>query len=281
MKRILTLLSATAALGFPATAQVYLDEPFAYADGQLSAVSGGAWVNHSGSTPLNVIGGAAFINQADQTSGLEDVNRGLTSGGSAFSIGPDGNENSSDNYLYAGFTVNFAALPGGQAGGATGSYFAHFKSSKANVFYTRLGANVTDAAPETFRLGLGSATWSATVAQFPEDLTLGVTYSIVTRLNLDTGASTLWVNPVDELSLSVDAKDTFAWSAGETVVSYALRQGTTGSSGSIDGPGQVYVDNLKVARTFAEANPTVIPEPGTWALLITGLAGITLWRRRA
>jgi hypothetical protein len=93
--------------------------------------------------------------------------------------------------------------------------------------------------------------------------------------------STLWVNPIDEMSLSVDAKDTFAWSAGETVVAYALRQGTTSGTGGADGPGTVLVDNLKVARTFGEANPTVIPEPGTWALLLSGLIGMTLWRRRA
>ena len=46
-------------------ALVILDEPFTYADGALTNVSGGKWSIHSGTTPINVVSQKAVISQAN------------------------------------------------------------------------------------------------------------------------------------------------------------------------------------------------------------------------
>ncbi len=270
MKRVL-LPILLGSIPVSLTADVLLNEPFDYANGRLADLSAGAWVNHSGTTPLEVVGGTAFINQGDTTGGREDVNRALS-----VSFDP-ATDNTSK--LYAGFTVNFSAPPVNNGTATAGSYFAHFKSTAANEFYARVGANAEGAAPGTFRLALANESWnSAATVEYPQDLVLGVSYNVVVRLDLATDQATLWVNPVNESSLSVTSTDTISYAAG-SIASYALRQGTTGTSPNDGGPGGLGLDNLVVATTFAEAQ--VIPEPSTWAMLVLGgLAfGWTLRRR--
>ena len=60
MKRILLLLSV-ALIGLATLpAQIILNETFSYPDGPLTNVSGQVWIIHSGTTALNVSGGAAL-----------------------------------------------------------------------------------------------------------------------------------------------------------------------------------------------------------------------------
>ena len=258
-----SFLLPIALAGLAARADVLLYEPFSYPDGQLSTGSAGLWVNHSGSTPLNVVGGAALIDQADAASGKEDLNRLLSQ---TFDPSVD-----NSSVLYAGFSVNFSAPP---AAGTAGSYFGHFKSSAGSEFYARIGANSEGAPADRFYLGIGNEAWSSAASiEHPLELQVGVTYEVVVRLDLGTDLATLWVNPSDESSPNVSGADTIGYAVGE-INAFALRQGTTGAGG----PGTLLVDELKVGTSFAEVR--VVPEPSTWALLGTGAVALAALARR-
>ncbi|MEO6034963.1 MAG: PEP-CTERM sorting domain-containing protein [Verrucomicrobiota bacterium] len=271
MKKLLLSILLVAAASSGLRAQVYLSDTFSYSNGDLTNVSSLKWTSHSGTTPLNVVNGQAFIQQADATTGRQDDNSLLMLSGSPVTFIPDGNANNNDNFLYSSYDVNFSALPSS----TLGSYFGHFKTDGASQFYARVGANTAGAAAGTFRLVIANGNWSTTTppVSFAQDLSLGITYTVVSRFNLDTKISTLWVNPVDETSASVSAADTFTFSGN--LDSYALRQGT--STGTPTGaPGDLTVDNLLIGRTFADVLP--IPEPSTFALL--GIGGLAVLLRR-
>ena len=249
--------------------EILLEEYFGYPDGRLVDMSGGIWKNHSGTESLFVANGGALVGQSDALGGREDVHHLLAS-----EIDPYTDQSTR---LYAGFTVTFTSLPPVNGTYTAGSYFAHFKAKLANEFYARVGANTEGAAPGFFRLAIANKSWSsATTSEFPEDLHLGVTYTVVVRLDLATDQSTLWVNPTDEGSPSVTATDILRYGAGP-INSFALRQGADGTPSDNGAPGNSLFDNLVVATSFSEI--LVVPEPTVLSLLGTGVAAL-LWPRR-
>jgi hypothetical protein len=99
-----------------------------------------------------------------------------------------------------------------------------------------------------FRLGIGNTASTITNAVTVErDLSTGVSYLVVVRYNVDTGISTLWVDPNSESSPSVSATDT---PSPDAIASFAFREST--------GIGQPTVDDLKIALSFADAVPGVL-----------------------
>jgi hypothetical protein len=248
-----------------------MSEDFTYADGPITTVSGGNWTLHSGTdagtTALNVTSQQAVINQADLHGSGADVNR-LFSGATTVDPATD-----NSTKLYASYTVNFSQLP--LNGDSDGSYFSHFKSSAANEFYGRVGANTNGAASGMFRLAVANETWTiAGSIENPQDLALNTTYTVVERLDLATDQTTLWINPVDESSTSVTATDAITYAAGGLINAYALRQGTSGGATTGGAPGVFNVDGLRVGTTFAD----VVPEPA--GLGVFAAAGLLLARRR-
>lgn len=252
-----------------AQATTLLSESFSYADGDLKLAAGSPWITHGGgTTPLNVVSGQAFLDQNDATGGRDDYNSPLST---TFNPTTD-----NTSVLYSSFTVNFAALPFLSGTAVNGSYFAHFKSSASSEFYARIGASTTGAAAGLFRLSIANE--SGTPVFLAQDLSLSTTYTVVTRLDLSTDKATLWVNPVLESDPSVtDIAGAISYAVG-SINAYALRQGTTGSSGNVGAPGDIYIDDLKVATSFAEAIAP-IPEPTSLCLVMVG-AGAALLRRR-
>jgi hypothetical protein len=266
------LLAVTALAPLVLRADMLLQEDFNYPDGQLSQAATNVWVTHSGGArALNVSGGAAVIQQADLSTGAEDVNRLLST-----SFNPVADNATK---LYAAFTVNFSALPISTGTDKAGSYFAHFKTGALNEYYARIGANLDGAAPGTFRLAIANENWTgATTIEYPQDLSLGVTYEVVVRLDLATDQSTLWVGPLLESSFSVTATDTITYAAGGSINAFALRQGASGIGANQGAPGILSLDNLRIATSFAELQ--IIPEPSPLALLGLGGAVLLVWRRR-
>ena len=266
MKRILILMGLAATLT-AAYATTLLNESFNYPDGDLKVTSGGLWLSHGGgTTPLNNAGGRAFIDQNDLTGGRDDYNRPLDA-----SFDP-----STDNLtkLYAGFTVNFSALPFNSGTWTKGSYFAHFKSSASSEFYARIGATA-GVTPGTFRINIANESAISSAVEFPLDLNPNTDYLVISMLDLATDQAKLWVQPTLETDPSVSGTDAISYAAGATNA-YALRQGVSGTSPNQGASGDILIDDLRVATSFVE----VIPEPSILALASLGGLALLLRRRR-
>jgi hypothetical protein len=136
--------------------------------------------------------------------------------------------------------------------------------------FQKRAASTSNAGAGTFRLGIGNSTTSdANSGQIATDLSLNTTYQVAIRYNVGTGQSTIWLNPTLETDPSVTASDT---PGTINISTFAFRQ----SLASGDGMGTLFVDDLRVGTTFAEA----VPEPSTWALVGLGAIATLLWRRR-
>ncbi len=222
-----------------------VNEPFTYADGNIVGATGSPWavLSSGGNGPVTVVSNQLKVVLGNN----EDVSLALS--GSPYNTG-----NGVTN-LYASMTVNFTALPSATGGGSSGNFFASFRDSTS--FRCRLFAAQTNAASGSYRLAIGStnaAFTSAGVNQFPLDLSLNTAYTAVVRLNLNTGNSTLWINPTTEASASVSSTADPGTTAA--IAEFAFRQ--TGST-----PGTVLVDNLKIGTVFADvAGPNTAPVIG-------------------
>lgn len=120
----------------------------------------------------------------------------------------------------------------------------------------------------TFRLGMNANAAGSPTAIFGSDLTTGVWYTAVLKVDQTAAANdkvTLWVNPTLESDTSVSATGTLANLAISTV---AFRQATT--------EGRVNIDNLVIGDSFA----AVIPEPSTLSLIGFGVLSLVAFARR-
>jgi hypothetical protein len=215
---------------------VVFSDDFSYPDGPLVTVSDGRWKTHSG-TPgqVEAAGGQVLLSQAR----TEDVSATFPGG----VIGPI-----EALTLYASFTVNFSALPTGP----NGAYFAHLKDTTATTgIRCRIFASTNGAAPGMFRLGIAAATNAAT-SMLTEDLALQNPYRVVCRMLLGNNASTLWLHPSAETDESATASDLVS---PKPAAAFAFRQSLVGSAGM----GELAIDDLVVATTFAEVCPASPP----------------------
>jgi hypothetical protein len=207
-------------------------EPFSYSDGQLVGLNtGNLWQHHSGAITgeVQVAGGSVTVDEIF----AEDVSARLIGA-------PYYSTNAGGIYTKVVATVNF--LPTLSSNTPFGTYFLHLKDDGTVNFRTRVIVTVTNAAAGTYRFAIANGTSTNAPDQFAADLTLGVPYTIVTRYDLVSGLSTLWVNPTAETDPSVTATDPVNLNL---ISGVALRQAI--------GIGQVVVDDLIVAKTFNAA----------------------------
>ena len=231
------MASSTFALLVSPAADVLLIDSFNYSDGSVLTNSGFLWFNRSGTD------GECQITQGQlQVSGAltEDVIGRLM--GAPYIKG-------SNTVLYTCFKAKFMSLPK-----TTPDYFAHF--ANGSTLHDRIYAGTpTNSAPGMFRLYIANST---NLVKWPIDLNTNVTYTLVTRYNVDNPASTLWINPASEADTSVTASDP---SAPDTVATYGFREDS--GVGAV-----ILVDDLKVGLSFAAVTSTniasVSPIPLSW-----------------
>lgn len=256
-------------------ADILLLDDFEYSEGPLVDVSANSWALHSPEGQRGLLVGemgVALLSQIDSVTG-EDAHRLLSR-----SINP---LTDSVTTLYAGFTVNFSSLPIGEGTrSAVGSFFAHFRPGNLNEAFARVGANMEGVpAGDTsqFRLAVANEGWGAdTTVEHPTPLHLNVSYRVVVGLDLAEDRTTLWIDPVDESSISVTATDPMSYDAG-IISSFALRQGYTGLTFDYGTFGALSIDDLVVATRYSEV--LVIPEPTVLTLLFLGLGVLHRSRR--
>lgn len=272
MKKVLltVALSSLALTGLRADLIWY--EPFNYADGNLTNVSGGVWTNFSGTLNLNMLVNNHRLEVA-------------TTGGSSISRADDDARwlgspyDSSVQVLYASFTVICTNLPNGP-----GSYFASFykQGSPGGFCGKTLAFTNFTVLPKTWRVAAsGNASVGNTAPAnggYPVDLALNTPYQIVEELDPVTlVAATIWVNPINinqsgnpggpnpPTETHYTSSDSFGFATTTPVNAYAFRQASS------FGNGFWLVTNLALATTFAEAAtniwatnavpPTIVYQP--------------------
>lgn len=240
MKKLAAVLFVVA-LAASAQASLIVDEQFTYSDGPVTTVSAGVWNRYSGTADPSdaMISGNQLIIDRGET---DDVQRDL---GSDYSSGS----------LYVGFTLNMTAAPSSEQ-----SVFG--LKADTTTLRDRLYVNAPTAGGG---YTVGVSPISSGVIYWAGDLALDTTYQIVMRADIDTDTTYLWVNPLSEVSTSVNTNGATTAIAANVFA----RQNT--------GEGIMAVDNLLIATTFAEV---VIPEPGTMTMMGLGLLALVTRRFR-
>ena len=241
-----------------ASGAILVSDPFDYADGNLNEVATPPdWGTHSGLNPQMVVSGRVLIDDGRNA----DHNRQF----SAVTAGT--------LYAAADVTVNPADLPQTPTT-ATDGYFYHFGPPHPTLAPPNLGTEfrgrvwaVPGTVPGTARFALSTTSGVATA--YTSDFDAGTPHRIVVSYDFATGNSQLWLDPAtnDAIATLTGNPDSARPTGG--ISGIALRSGNSTQ-------GDVFVDNVIVADTFAEA--AAIPEPA--ALGLAGALGALMIRRR-
>jgi hypothetical protein len=206
------------------SAGVVLCEPFDYPDGPVTTNSAGLWNNHSGIFgQANVAGGVLQLTASE----TEDVSARLI--GSPYPT-------NSGAVLYASMKVTFTALPGAE-------YFAHYRET-GGTFRARIFGTVSNVTSGSFRIGIANTVAATSGTVVERDLSLNTTYLVVSRYDVRSGVSTLWLDPSSESDAGVTATDPVE---PDPIVSFAFRQ-----SNATGGIGDLTVNDLKIGLSFGD-----------------------------
>lgn len=236
MKRIVTTLALLAMSAMSASAAVLVNEQFNYLNGNL--VPNGGWANYSGTgTDISVAAGRAVVNHANA---------------------PDDHllfpVQATTSTTFACFDVIVNAPPTSPKA----VYFFELKDAGAANLVSRV---YVLNAPGGFTFGVSHSSTNATtgVTAWGATLSYGTRYNILVNYNPVAKTSTLWVNPVNELSPSVT--DSNPAVVALAVQGVGLRQSATASTfpaaqlAQYNGVDNISlsVDNLGVGTTFDDA----------------------------
>lgn len=218
---------------YTVTPTVSLEENLDYgaAAGDLTTISGGSWINHSGASnqlmyataslsmtdyPSSNVGGSLALS----SSGSEDVNTSLTS---IITTGT----------VYSSALINLSEVN-------DGTYFFHLMEEDGSFSYSaRFGAKSDGSGNILF--GIGASSSSLTYGTTPYDL--NTTYLIVTTYDTATGTSNLYVLTSPEATEPTTPEATNTGSSGNSANRIGIRQGGGGPTGTIDG--------IRVANTWS------------------------------
>lgn len=232
---------------------VVLGDTFTYSNGALTNSGTGFWGLHSGTNGVEVVNGKVLMSGTNSA----DVSAFLTNFPFAAS-GPN-----SGFVFYSRFIVNYGTLPSGNGG----DYFAHFRDT-GTTFRARVFGLTNGAAAGKYRIGISSGGFTTT--GFPTDLSLNTDHVVITRYNLSTGESTLWVDPASESSPSLAATDTVT---PTTIYTYSLRENA--------GIGTLTLDDLIVGSSFSDVFVSLAPNPEPLKIAVSGANVLLTWTNAA
>jgi hypothetical protein len=221
-------------------AQLVVADSFEYPDGAIETVSGSAWVtNYQPSNTVDVVSRQLFLTQSETGAVRVNFPAQIATG-----------------RLYAKFRVTFTELPS-----PSGNLFAFFRQTGVDNLRARVWARTDGAAPGHFRLGINAFNGAPALA--PVDLSLVQTYTVVIRYSVTNHDSTLWIDPVSEADTQrrVDSPATVFPAIGVMHFGFMQSSNVIGPGG----PGTMFVDDLRIGRTFADA---------TGAAVLTSVQGI-------
>ncbi len=213
-----------------ASSKVYFEEDFDYGAtaGDLTTISGGNWAYHSGAAnesgyaisglsmtgyPTTGIGGAMTISSA----GSEDVNSAFTP--------------ISSGKVYASTLVNLSTV-------GTGTYFFHFMDAEYG-YSARVGAKDDGSGNILFGIGASSSTLTYGTTAFD----LNTTYLIVSSYDIASGEANLYVLSAAIATEPEIPEATNTGNSGLLVQKIGVRQGSGGSTVTLDG--------IRVASSWA------------------------------
>jgi hypothetical protein len=218
---VLTLVAASSNLG----AQLIYSDSFDYSNGPLVGAAGSPWVkNYSSPAQATVTDGRLFLSQDLDECVRVDFPAYYTTGN-----------------VYVRFRATFTSLPT-----RTGNYIACLRQTGVDNNRGRIHVTTNGVAPGKFRLGVSTFSNSGTL--IPEDLSLGVTYSIVFRYNITNFTSTLWLNPASESDTQHRSDNVYDGTLTRDVAHFVFVE--TDTLYSPGGMGDLYVDDLRIGRTF-------------------------------
>lgn len=213
------------------TPKVSLEENFDYGAtaGDLTTVSAGAWVKHSGADnqlqyateglsmddyPSSNIGGAISLSSANS----EDVNKAFTS-------------DITSGMVYSSALINLSEVNGG-------TYFFHLMN-ESTTYSARVGAK--NNGSDKILFGIGASSSSLTYGSNAYDL--NKTYLIVASYNTANGVSNLYVLDAVTDTEPDTPEATNTGYPNNTAKRIGIRQGNGGPTGTVDG--------IRVANTWS------------------------------
>ncbi|MFZ9982418.1 MAG: DUF5689 domain-containing protein [Cyclobacteriaceae bacterium] len=222
---------------------IQLNEQFDYPTGQLTAVntganvSGGKWVNFSGSSlPLQVTAGSLSYTGYPGTTGnkVSMVNGSAEDAYTAFPSVTTGK-------VYLAFLVNVTSATGLAANtSTTGDHFAGLLPGNSTSNFAGRVSLRAGASANTYQLGLRATGVSSQVAEFSStDLPLNTTVLIVLSYEIVSGTTNdivkMFINP--DISGAEPAASFTQTSLGDMpdVTRFYLRQGTNAVNADVDG----------------------------------------------
>lgn len=226
----LTLTDGVHSISNQLTVTVYprlgtlIAEPFPAVDGSLITPEG-RWSIHApdGGSPTNVLIQSGHLRLSEKLA--EDVH--VKFPGDPFA-------EASGTILYAAVRVRALDLPS-----SAGAFFGHFRDDRSG-FRGRLYVATRGAAAGRLRYGVAAGAESPVL--FPYEAGVGEDVLLVLKQNLTTGRAELWLNPESESDPRVVAEDE---PSPITVSNWSFRQA--------DGIGELWIDHLRIASSFAEA----------------------------
>lgn len=217
---------------------------FDYPDGFLNPVSQNFWaLRTSGTTRLMVTNQQALLRSSGGS--WESVLAPLA--GSPYPVG-------GRSVFYARCNAQWTTLPRNSTGP-----FLHLCDS-LGALLAKVHTVTNNVADGYFRLGIASGPGNNYV-DLPTDYTTNVTYAIVARYDMDSGASALWVNATSETDLHASAVDV---PSSSPVTSVGLRQQA--------GIGTIVLDDLGVKMQIRPAITGIAVTGGNVEITFSGSA---------